>query len=65
MRTTINRDDDLVEDARHITGIQERAALIHEGLTALIERDSARRLARLGGSEPMLRPVPRRRPKGA
>ena len=61
MRTTINLDDELLGEARRITGMKERTALIHEGLRALIERESARRLARLGGSEPGLRPVPRRR----
>ncbi len=61
MRTTINLDDDLLGEARRITGMKERTALIHEGLRALIEREGARRLARLGGSEPELRPVPRRR----
>lgn len=61
MRTTINLDDKLLAEAQRIGGIRERTALIHEGLRALIERESARRLARLGGSEPRLRPVPRRR----
>jgi Arc/MetJ family transcription regulator len=61
MRTTINLDDELVQEARRITGVEERTALIHEGLRALIERESARRLARLGGSEPGLRVPPRRR----
>ncbi len=61
MRTTINLDDELLEKAQRITGTKERTALIHEGLRALIERESARRLARLGGSEAQLWPVPRRR----
>ncbi len=65
MRTTINLDDELLEAARRITGVKGRTALIHEGLRALIERESARRLARLGGSEPELRPAPRRRPGSA
>ena len=65
MRTTINLDDELLEEARRITGMKGRTALIHEGLRALIERESARRLARLGGSEAQLRPVPRRRPESA
>ncbi len=65
MRTTINLDDELLEEARRITGTKERTALIHEGLRALIERESARRLARLGGSESQLRPVARRRPESA
>ena len=61
MRTTINLDDRLISEAKRLTGIPERTALIHEGLRALIERESARRLARLGGSEPQLAPVSRRR----
>ena len=65
MRTTLNLDDDLLEEAHRITGMRERTALIHEGLRALIERESARRLARLGGSEPHLRPTPRRRTDAA
>ncbi|MBI4081669.1 MAG: type II toxin-antitoxin system VapB family antitoxin [Candidatus Lambdaproteobacteria bacterium] len=65
MRTTINLDERLLAEAQRITGMRERTALIHAGLRALIERESARRLARLGGSEPELRPVPRRRPASA
>jgi Arc/MetJ family transcription regulator len=65
VRTTINLDDELLEEARRVTGMKGRTALIHEGLRALIERESARRLARLGGSEAQLRPVPRRRPESA
>ena len=65
MRTTINLDDKLLEDAGRITGMKGRTALIHEGLRALIERESARRLARLGGSEEQLGPVMRRRPESA
>jgi Arc/MetJ family transcription regulator len=61
MRTTLNLDDHLLDEARRITGMKERTALIHEGLRALIERESARRLAGLGGSEPQLRSIPRRR----
>ena len=62
MRTTLNIDDDLLQRARDLSGMQEKTALIREGLKALIERESARRLARLGGSEPQLEPIPRRRP---
>lgn len=61
MRTTINLDIELVDTARKVSGLTERTALIHEGLRALIQRESARRLARLGGSEPGLRAPPRRR----
>ena len=61
MRTTLNIDEDLLEKARVLSGVQEKTALVREGLKALIERESARRLARLGGSEPQLEPIPRRR----
>ena len=61
MRTTLNLDDALLEEAHRLTGLEERTALIHEGLRALIARESARRLAKLGGSEPQLRAIPRRR----
>ena len=61
MRTTVTLDDALIEEARKLTGIEERTALIHEALRALVARESASRLARLGGSEPQLRLVPRRR----
>jgi hypothetical protein len=60
MRTTLNLRDDLVEAARHATGIVEKTALVHEGLQALIDRERARRLAALGGSQPGL-VVPQRR----
>lgn len=62
MRTTINLDDELLSAAQRITGIEERTALLHEGLKALIARESARRLARLGGTAPRLDRIPRRRP---
>lgn len=62
MRTTVVLDDDLLAEAQRLTGVREKTALLREGLTALIERESARRLARLGGSEPHLGPIPRRRP---
>jgi Arc/MetJ family transcription regulator len=61
MRTTINLDERLIEEAQRITGTQERTALIHEGLRALITRESARRLALLGGSDPQVTAPPRRR----
>lgn len=60
MRTTLNIDDDLIEKAQRITGLKEKTALIRAGLKALIELESARRLARLGGSEKQLREIPRR-----
>jgi Arc/MetJ family transcription regulator len=61
MRTTLNLDEELVAEARALTGIREKTALLHEGLRALIARESARRLAELGGTEPGLRPIRRRR----
>ena len=61
MRTTINLDDELLARAQELTGIKERTALIHEGLRSLIEREAARRLARLGGIAPNLEVPPRRR----
>ncbi len=64
MRTTINLDDSLVEKARKLSGISEKTALVHSGLKALIALESARRLALLGGSEPQLADVPRRRAAG-
>lgn len=64
MRTTINLDDSLVEKARKLSGIAEKTALVHSGLEALIALESARRLALLGGSEPQLADVPRRRAAG-
>lgn len=61
MRTTINLDDALLAEAQRLTGETERTSLIREGLRALIERESARRLAALGGSAPDLEDIPRRR----
>jgi Arc/MetJ family transcription regulator len=61
VRTTIALDDDLVAQAQAFTGLREKSTLVREALKALIERESARRLARLGGSEPAMAPVPRRR----
>ena len=60
MRTTLILDDALIEKARGITGLVEKTALVHEGLRALIARESARKLATLGGTERRLR-APRRR----
>jgi Arc/MetJ family transcription regulator len=61
MRTTLNLDDELLRKARDLTGISEKAALVREGLVALVERESARRLAALGGSDPEATAGPRRR----
>lgn len=61
MRTTINIDDALLAKAAKLAGPLDRSAVVHEGLRALIERESARRLARLGGTQPVLKAAPRRR----
>jgi Arc/MetJ family transcription regulator len=61
MRTTIALDDDLIRTAQEFTGVLEKTALLREALKALIERESARRLAALGGTMPALRKIPRRR----
>ncbi len=61
MRTTLALDDDLVREAQRLTGTREKSALVRQALRALIERESAQRLARLGGSEPSLSAIPRRR----
>ena len=60
MRTTLALDDDLLATAERYTGLKEKSALVREALRALIERESARRLAALGGSEPGLKSVARR-----
>jgi Arc/MetJ family transcription regulator len=61
MRTTLALDDELIAKAQAFTGVKEKSILVREALKALIERESARRLARLGGSEPDLAAPPRRR----
>ena len=61
MRTTLNIDDDLYEKAVELTGVREKTALLREGLKALIERESALRLALLGGSDPTIESAARRR----
>ena len=63
MRTTINLDDELLAKATRLAGPLDRAALLSASLQAFIERESARRLARLGGSQPALAAAPRRRAK--
>lgn len=62
MRTTPTIDDELLAKARELTGVKENAASVREALTALVRRESARRLIALGGSSPGIKPVPRRRP---
>lgn len=61
MRTTLNIEDDLIDQASEMTGIKEKTTLVKLGLEALIARESAKRLAKLGGSERHLKQIPRRR----
>ena len=61
VRTTLNIDDQVFEKASKLTGIKEKTALVRLGLEALIARESSKRLAKLGGTEGDLRPIPRRR----
>lgn len=63
MRTTIALDDELVAKAQEFTGLKEKSALVHEALKSLVARESGRRLAALGGSDPHASAAPRRRPK--
>jgi Arc/MetJ family transcription regulator len=65
VRTTIALDDELVAEAQAITGLMNKSALVREALKALIARESARRLALLGGTEPELNVAPRRQPDPA
>lgn len=65
MRTTITLDDDLLKDAAELTGVTEKSALVRAGLKALVEREAARRLALLGGSDPDVQDIPRRRSEPA
>jgi Arc/MetJ family transcription regulator len=60
MRTTLTLDDDLLLKAQQVSGLTERGALMREALLALVQRESAKRLAALGGTEPQLQAVPRR-----
>ena len=62
MRITITLDDELMAQAEEYTGLKKRSAILNEALRALIQRESARRLVLLGGTEPDLNPIPRRRP---
>ena len=61
MRTTLNIDEQIIEKARLLTGVKEKTALVKMGLEALIARESAKRLAALGGTEKDIKPIPRRR----
>jgi Arc/MetJ family transcription regulator len=60
VRTTLALDDDLVMEAQRLTGTTEKSALVRQALRALIERESARRLAQLAGTEPGVQAIPRR-----
>jgi len=61
VKTTLNIDDTLIRQAEKLTGIREKTTLVRRGLEALIALESSRTLARLGGTEKQLRPIPRRR----
>ncbi|MBZ0134160.1 MAG: type II toxin-antitoxin system VapB family antitoxin [Rhodocyclaceae bacterium] len=61
MRTTVTLDDALLSQAQSLSGLKDRGHLLREALRALIERESARRLVRLGGAEPQIKAIPRRR----
>ena len=61
MRTTLVLDDELLDEAQRLTGITEKTALVREAMRALVERESSRRLAALGGSDPDAKAPPRRR----
>lgn len=63
MRTTVAIDDELLAKAQEYTGVKEKSALLNQALKAFVEREAARRLARLGGSDPGAEAPPRRRPK--
>ena len=65
MRTTLNIDDDLLQEAQRLSGMSEKTAVVRAGLEALIALESARRLAALGGTEKGLRRIPRRSPRKA
>ena len=65
MRTTINLDDELLAQAQLMSGLTERTQLLREALLALVQRESARRLAKLGGTQAQLQPIPRRQDASA
>jgi len=65
MRTTLNLDDSMIKKAASLTGVQEKTSLVHLGLQALIAQENHRRLAELGGTETLLRTIPRRRMKAS
>ena len=61
MRTTVNIDDELLKEAQELTGISGKTAIVNASLKALVEGESARALARMGGTMPDIKPIPRRR----
>ena len=65
MRTTLIIDDALLARAQELSGLREKTAVLHAGLQALIARENARRLAALGGTERLIKPIPRRRVRTA
>jgi Arc/MetJ family transcription regulator len=65
MRTTVILNEELLKKAQELSGLREKTAVLHAGLQALISRESAKRLAALGGTEPSLKPIPRRRSRQA
>lgn len=65
MRTTMNIDDELLATARQYTGVTEKTALVRMGLQALIEKEAARALVKLGGTDPDATAAPRRRTPSA
>lgn len=60
MKTTLNIEDKLLDKASKLTGVKEKTSLVRLGLEALITRESSKRLAKLGGTQRKLEPVPRR-----
>jgi Arc/MetJ family transcription regulator len=62
MRTTISLDDELLAAAQEYTGLKEKSAIVRLALEALVQREAARRLAAMGGTDPELKDIPRRRP---
>ena len=65
MRTTVNLDDELLEKAKGITSLTSNSEVVNAALKALVQRDAARRLARMGGTMPDLQNIPRRRSEPA
>ena len=65
MRTTVTLDDELLAQASDALGVQERSSVLHEGLRLIVQREAARRLALLGGSDPTASAPPRRRSQPA